>query len=540
MAENLSNVFSTTLASAATAGATTITVASASGAPAVNFRIRIDDEFMLVTSKGSGTDWTVTRGIESSVAAAHAVNAVVTHVLTAGGLAQYVADALSVYQPLDDDLTAVAALSTTGYLKRTGAATWALVAAVAWVDLSGIPTTLAGYGITDVYDKTVADARFAPIAVPWASITGTPVTLGGYGIGDAYTKTAADARYQPLNSDLTALSGFGLSTGYAKRTASTPTWTLNATVPWGDLSSVPTTVAGYGITDVYDKTTSDGRFLGISAQAADSAKLLGATWASPGTIGSTTPAAITGTTVTANTSVTTPILIGSSNIIEQRNSTNAQKFRIYTTFTDTSNYERAAINTAAGNVTIAGESAGTGSANIDVVLTPKGTGMIRGNASLALNTSSNLFMGIGRAVSWSTTADTYNANCAFLSVAGNQLQINATGGLYLNSGAGRMILSQTTDDGANPLQVTGAFAFYASITNASNYTRGKLSASTSAVTLAGESAGTGSADIDVVLTPKGAGGVKFGTHAAITAETLTGYITIKDSGGTSRKLAVVS
>ena len=48
------------------------------------------------------------------------------------------------------------------------------------------------------------------------------------------------------------------------------------------------------------------------------------------------------------------------------------------------------------------------------------------------------------------------------------------------------------------------------------------------------------ADIDLTLTPKGSGLVKFGTRTAIGAETVTGYITIKDSGGTSRKLAVVS
>ena len=37
-----------------------------------------------------------------------------------------------------------------------------------------------------------------------------------------------------------------------------------------------------------------------------------------------------------------------------------------------------------------------------------------------------------------------------------------------------------------------------------------------------------------------AGSVSFGTHTAIGAETVTGYITIKDEGGTSRKIAVVS
>jgi hypothetical protein len=36
------------------------------------------------------------------------------------------------------------------------------------------------------------------------------------------------------------------------------------------------------------------------------------------------------------------------------------------------------------------------------------------------------------------------------------------------------------------------------------------------------------------------GELSFGTHAAIGAETVTGYITITDEGGVSRKLAVVS
>lgn len=36
------------------------------------------------------------------------------------------------------------------------------------------------------------------------------------------------------------------------------------------------------------------------------------------------------------------------------------------------------------------------------------------------------------------------------------------------------------------------------------------------------------------------GGVRFGTHAAIGVETVTGYVTITDDAGVSRKLAVVS
>ena len=47
---------------------------------------------------------------------------------------------------------------------------------------------------------------------------------------------------------------------------------------------------------------------------------------------------------------------------------------------------------------------------------------------------------------------------------------------------------------------------------------------------------TGSGDL--YLNP--AANVKFGTHSALGGETVTGYITINDSGGTPRKLAVVS
>jgi len=47
-------------------------------------------------------------------------------------------------------------------------------------------------------------------------------------------------------------------------------------------------------------------------------------------------------------------------------------------------------------------------------------------------------------------------------------------------------------------------------------------------------------DIDIRLNTKGSGVVRYGTHAAVTTETLSGFITIKDSAGNTRKLAVVS
>jgi hypothetical protein len=47
-------------------------------------------------------------------------------------------------------------------------------------------------------------------------------------------------------------------------------------------------------------------------------------------------------------------------------------------------------------------------------------------------------------------------------------------------------------------------------------------------------------NIDLTLTPKGTGNVRFGTYTASMALTVQGYIEIKDSGGTVRKLAVIA
>lgn len=47
-------------------------------------------------------------------------------------------------------------------------------------------------------------------------------------------------------------------------------------------------------------------------------------------------------------------------------------------------------------------------------------------------------------------------------------------------------------------------------------------------------------NIDLILSPKGAGAVQFGSLTANADAPVTGYITIKDSGGTLRKLAVIA
>ncbi len=65
---------STILPSAITSIQTTITVASATGFPTSQFRIRIDDEVMTVTAGFGTTMWTVTRGVNGTAPALHAAS----------------------------------------------------------------------------------------------------------------------------------------------------------------------------------------------------------------------------------------------------------------------------------------------------------------------------------------------------------------------------------------------------------------------------------------------------------------------------------
>ncbi len=101
--ENVGNDFATTLNGGIDNVQTGITVASSTGAPSANFRIRIDDELMLVTSLGSGLNWTVTRGVEGSTAALHSNGAAVVHVLSAGGVDTLLGDRGWLYDEVEVD-----------------------------------------------------------------------------------------------------------------------------------------------------------------------------------------------------------------------------------------------------------------------------------------------------------------------------------------------------------------------------------------------------------------------------------------------------
>lgn len=185
------------------------------------------------------------------------------------------------WQPLDADLSALAALATNafgrGLLPLTdAAAVRAYIGAGsssfdgAFASLTGIPTTIGGYGITDF--NSLGDARWSVLAHvhTFASLTSKPTTISGYGISDAFTQAAADALYSvlahthsfaSLTSVPTTVSGYGItdfnSLGDAR-------WSLLAhDHTFASLTSKPTTISGYGITDL--NSLGDARWQALDA-----------------------------------------------------------------------------------------------------------------------------------------------------------------------------------------------------------------------------------------------------------------------------------
>ena len=77
------------------------------------------------------------------------------------------------------------------------------------------------------------------------------------------------------------------------------------------------------------------------------------------------------------------VLRDAAETLALRRTTNQQIFRIYNTYTNSSNYERLTLTGVAGaSVNITAETAGTGGDNLDLVLTPAGTGLLKNTASV--------------------------------------------------------------------------------------------------------------------------------------------------------------
>lgn len=222
-----------------------------------------------------------------------------------------------------------------------------------------------------------------------------------------------------------------------------------------------------------------------------------------------------------------------ANVLAQRNSTTAQGFRVYNTFTDASNYERGSFNWAGNILRIATEKAGTGSARSIVFQVQGVDTWTISSAGHFINTDNAFDIGASsatrpRSLYWGTQAlgpdGTVAAPAfAFASATGSGIyKTSATrlgwslGGVYGGAlASGGIILKSTAsliwgaDDTENPafdlLLVRDAantfsqrnsttaqtFRVYNTFTDAANYERGVIEWSGNVLTIGQQWAGTG-------------------------------------------------
>lgn len=183
-----------------------------------------------------------------------------------------------------------------------------------------------------------------------------------------------------------------------------------------------------------------------------------------------------------------------ANVLSMRNGANAQQFRLYNTYTSEFDHERLAIYYSSNIARIATQAGGSGGSATAMRIGPDGAASLyfqtAGTARWRLDGSGHLLPNTNNSVNiGSASVAPLNIYC------GNVFQLTASGTYFTANG----------DGGVNVKNSGGTNTFAVS-----------------------------SAGVATI------GTLKTGTHSAIAAETVTGYIEIQDSGGTTRKVAVVS
>jgi hypothetical protein len=332
------------------------------------------------------------------------------------------------------------------------------------------------------YDKfSAGDAG----AVGWDDITDKPATFPA-------TAGGADTQIQFNNAGaLAGDSGFTYNTtnktvalGGGVLTASNPV--LNLAQTWNNAA-----VTFEGIKLNVTNTASDvlSRFATFSVDGSDFVRILrrgaivfptspgvqdpgvagignyGGTltmWSGSGTRMisiSTTDINVVSASASLSFSTGTALFRDAAGILAQRSGVTTQTSRIYNTYTDASNYERLALipGATSGWMQIAAQSAGTGTANINVALTPAGTGALsaqvpdsttaggnaRGTNAVDWQTSTRTLATQVASGAWATCAGGFRntASGSTSVVAGGNTNIaggqtSAVGGGYANLASG--------------------------------------------------------------------------------------------------------
>ena len=220
--------------------------------------------------------------------------------------------------------------------------------------------------------------------------------------------------------------------------------------------------------------------------------------------------------------------IGSGTVVRSLGSTlsfytpTGEGFRVYDSAGNTTNYWAAAGAITANTPFLFATGTDT---NVSGRMTSKGIGsltfMTNGGSQIQFNVSHT-----ASAVNYVQVTGNVTTSPPIISAQGSDATVAM---LYRTKGNG-VNHSFQNGSGNNGLVVTP-------VNSTANYLQVSSSVTTAAPSIA--SAGTDT-NIDLALTPKGTGVVRFGTYTANMALTVQGYIEIKDSGGTLRKLAVIA
>ncbi len=214
-----------------------------------------------------------------------------------------------------------------------------------------------------------------------------------------------------------------------------------------------------------------------------------------------------------------------ANIFAQRNSTNAQAFRVYNTFTSSTNYELGKLEWSSNVFRIGTEKGSGGGTARSLEFQTDGTTRLTIDSTGASAATATLVAGAAAGFTVVTPGNAAQFSSISAVVSGETFARIAlgldNGTPFFGFGPGSAVRDTFMfRDAANILaQRNGAnaqtFRVYGTFTDASNHVRAALSSTSTAVTLAAETAGTGADNIPINLTAAGTGTIKVNSVAEV-------------------------
>jgi hypothetical protein len=252
---------------------------------------------------------------------------------------------------------------------------------------AGVPSSVVGStgNITLSLNGALSATGIAGVPV---AVTGTWIATGG-----TATTTKPQVLIEPTgtSSGAWSTSGTGLGVNAASGFAGS---LLDLQVNGTRVASVSSGggLTATGLSNLGSNLTGGANLIGGAYTTISSIIGISLSWAGPGILGviSTGTIGFASISTDARGGLDAVLARDAANTLAQRNGTNAQTFRCYGTYTDASNYVRAALSSSSTAVTLAAETAGTGADDIPLNLTAAGTGTVKVNSVAEVVVSSTV------------------------------------------------------------------------------------------------------------------------------------------------------